>query len=131
VIAPRVLSDETDPVAAVPDYIQVNRDAYFFLKSDDFATEYEYRVVLTASDDLDYTYVDYRDALVGVVLGERVPEWQEEGAVRACSRINVSSAGWNGSMACQVSYRLPESAKVRRGRGNGRSRPARARHGKG
>jgi hypothetical protein len=90
VLAPRILGDEEDPVRAVPDYIDVNRDAYFFLKSDDFATEYEYRVVLTAGDDLDdYAYVDYGDSLVGVVLGERVPEWQEPGAVEACSRINV------------------------------------------
>jgi hypothetical protein len=91
VLAPRILSDEEDPVRAVPDFIEVNRDAYFFLKSDDFATEYEYRVVLTGTiDDRDeYAYVDYGDSLVGVVLGERVPEWQEPGAVEACSRMNV------------------------------------------
>ena len=104
VIADQILSDAQPPSAAA-DYINANRDAYFFLKSDDFATEWEYRVVLATdhtSDDADerhksahcnerddYAYLDYRDSLVGVVLGERVPPWQWPGAVEACSRINV------------------------------------------
>jgi hypothetical protein len=89
VIADQILDDE-EPTRAVADYMEANRDAYFFLKSDDFATEHEYRVVLAADEDGDeYAYVDYRDSLVGVVLGERVPEWQRPGALEACSRIQV------------------------------------------
>lgn len=71
---------------AVAEYVADRHDAFFFLKSDDFATEYEYRVVLAAGDD-DYAYVEYRDALVGVVLGERFPEWQRPAAIAACSDL--------------------------------------------
>jgi hypothetical protein len=73
---------------AVADYIEARRDVLFFLKSDDFATEYEYRVVLVAGDD-DFGYVSYGEALVGVVLGERFPKWQRAGAAHACSKIDV------------------------------------------
>jgi hypothetical protein len=88
-IADQILSD-AEPARAAADYINTNRDAHFFLKSDDFATEYEYRVVLAADDDCDdYAWIDYEESLVGVVLGERVPEWQRVGALRACSTIPV------------------------------------------
>jgi Protein of unknown function (DUF2971) len=73
---------------AVADYIEARRDVLFFLKSDDFATEYEYRIVLAAGGD-DYAHADYGDALVGVVLGERFPTWQRPGAVQECSKIEV------------------------------------------
>jgi hypothetical protein len=88
-IADQILSAE-DRAEAVADYIHANRDAYFFLKSDDFATEYEYRVVLATGDDRDeYARIDYGDSLVGVVLGEQVPERQEAGAIEACSTLEV------------------------------------------
>ena len=73
---------------AVADYVAARHDAFFFLKSDDFATEYEHRVVLAAGGD-DYAFVSYGDALVGVVLGERFPECQRPRAIEECSRIDV------------------------------------------
>jgi Protein of unknown function (DUF2971) len=73
---------------AVIEYVEVRHDAFFFLKSDDFATEYEYRVVLSAGDD-NYAYIDYRDALIGVVLGERFPAWQRPAVVAACATFDV------------------------------------------
>ena len=73
---------------AVAEYVADRHDAFFFLKSDDFATEYEYRVVLAAGDD-DYAHIDYRDALVGVVLGERFPVWQRPAAIAACTTSEV------------------------------------------
>jgi hypothetical protein len=73
---------------AVADYVAARRDVFFFLKSDDFASEYEYRVVLTAGED-DYAYMDYGNALVGVVLGERFPPWQRPAAVAACAELDV------------------------------------------
>ncbi len=73
---------------AVAEYVAQRRDAFFFLKSDDFATEYEYRIVLAVEDD-DYAYIEFRDALVGVVLGERFPVWQRPAAIAACSEIDV------------------------------------------
>lgn len=95
--ADRIL-DHVRPARAVADHIRVNRDAFFFLKSDDFATEYEYRVVLATGDDGregrdDYAYVDYGDSMQGVVLGERFPEWQDPGAIEQCARAKVK-LGW-------------------------------------
>jgi hypothetical protein len=76
---------------AVADYIEARHDAFFFLKSDDFATEYEYRVVLEAGDD-DYTYINHGDSLVGIVLGERFPKWERPAAIAACSELAVKLA---------------------------------------
>jgi hypothetical protein len=59
------------------------------VKSDDFATEDEYRVVLAAGAEDDYAYIDYRNALVGVVLGERFPGWQRPAASAACSKLGL------------------------------------------
>jgi Protein of unknown function (DUF2971) len=82
--ADQILGDE-HPARAVDDYIRTNGDAFFFLKSDDFATEYEYRVVLAAGDD-EYACIDYGDALVGVVLGERFPKRRRQRAIEVCSK---------------------------------------------
>jgi Protein of unknown function (DUF2971) len=90
-VADKILS-AADPAEAVADYINANSDAYFFLKSEDFATEYEYRVVLAAGDG-DYAWIDYGDSLVGVALGERFPEWQDLGAIRECENVGVTP-GW-------------------------------------
>jgi hypothetical protein len=95
--AARHLSDDRmfkgkTPSQVVEDYLDTRRDELLFLKSDDFATEHEYRVVLTAGDD-DYAFLDFGDALVGVVLGENVPRWQRVGAIEECSKLNVK-LGW-------------------------------------
>jgi hypothetical protein len=73
---------------AAAEYVEQRHAAFFFLKSDDFATEYEYRIVLAARDD-DYAFIDYRDALVAVVLGERFPVWQRSAASMACSKLGL------------------------------------------
>jgi hypothetical protein len=59
--APRRSRRPTGPASAL---------TYFFLESDDFATEYEYRVLLAGGDG-DHISIEYSDSLVGVVLGER------------------------------------------------------------
>lgn len=81
-----VLSDD-QPDRAIRAYLDANRDAYFFLKSDDFATEYEYRVVLSRSSDR-YAYVDCSDSLVAVVLGERFP-YEQPAATKPTSTTDV------------------------------------------
>ena len=83
----RMFEDRERPQVIV-EYVQTHHEALFFLKSDDFATEYEYRVVLATGDD-DYTFVDYGDALMGIVLGERFPEWQRPAARAICSELPV------------------------------------------
>jgi hypothetical protein len=73
---------------AVAEYVEERHEAFFFLKSDDFETEYEHRVVLAAGGD-EYFCVEYRDALAGVVLGERFPPWQRPAAIAACADLGV------------------------------------------
>ena len=84
-------------VEAVIEYIETNREDFFFLKSDDFETEYEHRVVLKTgedtqeltgymSDEEGYVYCGFADALVAVVVGERFPDWQLAGAREACAQ---------------------------------------------
>jgi Protein of unknown function (DUF2971) len=80
-----------DPVQrdeAVDDYIENHHHDFFFLKSEDFRTEHEYRAVLMAGD-ADYASVDYRDALVAVVVGERFPDWQIAGAAEICEEAGA------------------------------------------
>ena len=35
-------------------------------------------------DEDDYAFIEYRDALVGVVVGERFPDWQFAGIREIC-----------------------------------------------
>jgi hypothetical protein len=86
--------DRKQRADAVNEYIERNSDDFFFLKSDDFETEYEYRIVLRTgdedvgyrSDEEGYAYVSYGEALVAVVGGEDFPDWQLPGARAACAQ---------------------------------------------
>jgi hypothetical protein len=98
----RVLDPATHS-QAIADYIDAFQEGLFFRKSDDFATEFEFRIVLSAastlpepSEDEDYEIdadgavkVGYGDALVAVVVGHEFPNWQIDGAVKACDRAQV------------------------------------------
>lgn len=91
--ADKILCD-VDRAQAIANHIDGNSKAFFFVKSDDFETEWEYRVVLKASKKRDdYAYIDYGDSLVGVVLGERFPDWQDPAAIRGCEDVRVP-LGW-------------------------------------
>jgi hypothetical protein len=83
---------------AVADHIDKYRDDLFLLKSDDFETEAEYRVVLKTddqapvgytTDEMGYAYVPYGDALVAVVVGRHFPLWQKRGAREFCDGAGV------------------------------------------
>jgi hypothetical protein len=91
--------DEKQRQQAVADHIDRYRDDFFLLKSDDFETEAEYRVVLKTDDDQPpvgyttdeegYAYVGYGDALVAVVVGRHFPLWQKPGARDLCDSTGV------------------------------------------
>jgi hypothetical protein len=59
--------------AAALAYAAKNKDPLFFRKHSDWAYESEYRLVLLNQSD-DYDHIDIRDAVTGVVLGNRFPE---------------------------------------------------------
>jgi hypothetical protein len=90
--------DKKQRQKAVADHIDKYRDDFFLLKSDDFETEAEYRVVLKTddqspvgytTDEQGYAYVGYGDALVAVVVGHDWPLWQKPGARELCDRAGV------------------------------------------
>jgi hypothetical protein len=90
------VADE-DLSRVVSEYTDTHHDALFFLKNEDFATEFEYRiVVMGAPDQPGEVEVEVATSLVAVVLGERFPHWQRAGAIHACSRIrtNVGLMAW-------------------------------------
>ena len=107
IIDPRIFDPDERPVA-VAAFIRANSDDFFFLKSDDFKTEHEFRAVLMADDldlgqdgaplitDGDYVSVNYRDSLVAVIVGERFPNWQLASAKRAAERAGAmfGKVGW-------------------------------------
>jgi hypothetical protein len=82
------LSDEATRQQAVLDYLTHSRRDLFFLKSDDWTTEYEFRALLTSKED-EYAFADYGDSLRAVVLGEQFPKWQIAGAKEVCEAANV------------------------------------------
>jgi hypothetical protein len=103
---PRIFDDEHRE-SALAEHIDRYRDDFFFLKSDDFETESEYRVVLRTGDDADvgyrtdaegYAYVGYGHALVAVVVGLEFPPWQWSCARTACAAAGVElrQMHWEG-----------------------------------
>jgi hypothetical protein len=90
--------DDRERQDAVTDHIDKFRQDFFFLKSDDFATEAEYRIVLKTdaaaprgytTDEQGNAYVGYGNALVAVVLGRHFPRWQQPGAQQSCDDAGV------------------------------------------
>jgi hypothetical protein len=84
----RIFDPNQRPLA-VAEYIEQHHRDFFFLKSDDFTSEREFRAVLMADDNDEYVSVDYRDALVAVVVGERFPDWQFAGAKEICDEADA------------------------------------------
>lgn len=97
--------DPTQRQGAIADHIDRYRGDFFFLKSDDFETEAEYRVVLKTedespagytTDEQGFAYVGYGDALVAVVLGRCFPPWQTAGAREMCgARVKMLRMRWD------------------------------------
>lgn len=88
-IADEDLFDNTKLRAAVARHIDAHYQDFYLLKTDDWATEHEYRIVLRSDTD-GYRFVDYRDALVAVIVGERFPDWQIAGAGEVCVEAGVA-----------------------------------------
>lgn len=106
---PRIFEGHSPRAIAVAEFVENNSDDFFFLKSDDFETEHEFRAVVMPgtegtnaheSQDVlvngDHVFVDYGDTLRFVIVGERFPNWQLLGANRACERASakLGKIGW-------------------------------------
>lgn len=90
------LMDPATREQALSEYLSSRRQELYFLKSDDWATEYEFRAVVSRSDD-EYAFTEYDQALIAVVVGERFPKWQVAGAQEICDRAGVllARARWH------------------------------------
>lgn len=73
---------------AVSDFIERYHGDFFFLKTRDWSTEHEVRLVQVDVGD-DYGFIDYGDSLRAVILGEQFSPWQDPGAEAACDRAGV------------------------------------------
>jgi len=107
------ISDVATREQAVIDYMECQRQDLFFLKTDDWATECEFRAVLLGTDNK-YALADYGRALTAVVLGGRFPEWQVAGAQAICDKAGVvlKSLTWlNGMPHLGKASRTPRPAR--------------------
>jgi Protein of unknown function (DUF2971) len=81
-----------DLADAVALHVTKQYRAFFFLKTMDWATEWEYRMVLEPAADgpTGQPHLAYfGDALRYVLVGERFPRWQLPGAVNAAEQAGV------------------------------------------
>jgi hypothetical protein len=74
--------------AYVRRFVEDHHEELFFKKTLDWETEHEYRLVTTAAP-AQPLYADYGDALVGIIVGEKFPDWQRPGAIEAVQQVNL------------------------------------------
>mgnify|MGYP001042905651 CR=1 FL=1 len=72
----------------VNQFVNERKEDLFFRKTNDWATEFEYRFVSTVPGG-SYVYVDFEDALEFVMVSERFPHWQRPGAIEASQAVGT------------------------------------------
>jgi hypothetical protein len=92
--------DEVDD-GFVQKYIEDHNDELFFQKTLDWQTEHEYRFVTTASPD-EPLYADYGDALVGIVIGWGIPDWERPAAIAAAHAVQIEPVEMNWTMGTPI-----------------------------
>jgi hypothetical protein len=88
---------------------------FFFLKTADWATEYEYRFVLEPTEEEPLPeppihHVNYGQALSWVVVGEKFPDWQLPAAREVAKRAGAELR----RMSWEVNFPWPGKAKARK-----------------
>ena len=95
-------------------HVQRHYKDFFFLKTLDWATEYEYRFVWNpAADELPEPpihHVSYGDALRWVVVGEKFPDWQLPAAEEVAERAGAELR----RMTWELNFPYPGKATPRR-----------------
>jgi hypothetical protein len=84
---PAILNPSTR-ARALERYVETYHQDFFFLKDEDWATEYEYRYVLLLPSD-EYAHVDYGSALKAVVVGDKFLLWHWLAARTVCDSASV------------------------------------------
>jgi hypothetical protein len=93
----RRIFDPRSTREAVLDHVQSHYEDFFFLKTDDWKSEHEYRVVVLDQKD-DFSFIPIGGSVASVILGETFPSWQIPGALAACHAVGIPlmSIGWYG-----------------------------------
>ena len=107
-----IVGDEamfSDTRAAVARHIDAHYADFYLLKSNDWASEFEYRMLVASDTDEPYAKVDYRDALVAVVVGYRFPPSQLAGAQLLCDQreVQLRRMWWEGGRPFALRTRRP------------------------
>jgi hypothetical protein len=103
---------EIDP-EFVASYIDSHNDELFFRKTLDWQAEYEYRFVTTASPDQPL-FARYGDALVGILVGERFPDWQRPAALEASRAVDIEPAIMDWRATSPKPARITRRSKAER-----------------
>jgi len=87
----------------VAEHVLEHHEEFFLLKTEDWASEFEYRFVFQPASDRKLTlpirFVSYGNALRSVVVGERFPEWQlpSARAIARDARVVLRRMTWKDS----------------------------------
>lgn len=82
------LSEESTDAETIGRHFQAHSHEMLFLKTRDWATEYEYRYAAATPGEA-YDYVDFGESLHTVIVGERFPMWQACGAIDLCAEAGA------------------------------------------
>ncbi len=95
------------------EFVEQHHRDFFFLKALDWRSEHEYRFVVTAPGDEDI-HVDYGDALVAVIAGEKFPGSEVLRARRACERVGARHLAlkWASGGPVLLRLRTPEEREA-------------------
>lgn len=97
----------------VTEHLQRYRAAFFLEKLTDWESEHEFRFVeLTAGED--FAFIEFGDALKGVILGAEFPGWQIYGALEMCrlAGAEIWQMAWELNRPFPLKPELPDGRIV-------------------
>lgn len=98
-LGPEIFPDDQPFYRSAAEYLETHHEDLFFLKTADWATEFEYRfAVLGNKETPEHLALAYGDALAAVVVGEHFPDWQSAGAREQCERAGAEFRRLNWAM---------------------------------
>lgn len=94
-------------------HIRQHGRSLWFTKLQDWESEHEYRFVEPSATD-DFSYVEFEDSLLGLVVGHAFPEWQVASLRSICDSADVGVAQvawehWNQPMLLKIHKDDPSS----------------------
>ncbi|MFT3866179.1 MAG: DUF2971 domain-containing protein [Solirubrobacterales bacterium] len=94
-------------------FIEAHHEEMFFRKALDWATEYEYRFLVTVPEHHGALQIDYGDSLKAVVVGERFPGWERPAAHSACRQAGIEAMRLEWTLGRPALAELPAAGVTR------------------